>query len=386
MKTKFFDVILVAILLGTVVSGFAYSWQRTTGGGTVIGMSADGRVICVVPSAAVAASISTDSGVTWKYAASGPAGAAVNQGEVALSANGGKIYAVLASTSKDRGIFKSSDQGNNWTRTSFPSAKPLSNCPVACSADGSIVVTAAGIGPLYYSPDGGASCYTSSVPVANWQSIASSADGRRLVAFASNEAVYFSADFGATWSPTNLPPEPWTSACISGDGQWVGTASETNSYISSDSGVTWLTNNISGNDISCSADGTHWLIVGLQTCTSTDSGKTWQTNFDSGPPSNWNAGKMSADGAEVFVMIIGSGLWLGRETPSPQLNIREQGSTLALSWLLSSTNFALQQKSDFTGNNWTTIPISPALILTNLQQKITLPVAPGNAFFRLKAE
>ena len=114
--------------------------------------------------------------------------------------------------------------------------------------------------------------------------------------------------------------------------------------------------------------------------TATNSCANWQTNLDS--VSLWN-GAMSAEGSEVVVR--GQGTWLSRETPSPHLNIRYQSSTVALSWLVSTRNFMLQQKTDLA-DNWVTVPITPSLILTNLQQEITIPATGSNAFFRLSAQ
>ena len=149
-------------------------------------------------------SISTDSGNTWKFSTSSPVTYVFYPGEAAVSANGARIYTFFSST--DIGLFKSPDQGNNWTRTSFPGTKLVfQKTPVACSADGSIVITASGIGPIYYSLDGGTSCSTSSVPDASWVSLACSADGGQMVAGLNNGSIYFSTDFGATWTPIQSP-------------------------------------------------------------------------------------------------------------------------------------------------------------------------------------
>ena len=97
---------------------------------------------------------------------------------------------------------------------------------------------------------------------------------------------------------------------------------------------------------------------------------------------------MSADGCEVIVcgFAQGGGNWLGHETPHPHLNLRYLGSAVALSWPLPSTDFVLQQKTDFTSGNWFTVPISPSLIYTNLQQEITVSATASNALFRLMAQ
>jgi len=376
MRTKSLDIILLTFLLGAAVSSFAFSWRQVNGipSAVAAGMSADGRVICTVSSAGNV-SISTDSGNNWKYTINNPF--FFRGGEVAISADGSKIFTCLM-TNGQIGILKSSDYGKSWTQTSFPSSKYSSNSPVACSADGSIVVTASGIGQILYSANSGANCRTSSVLNANWQSLASSAGGARMAAAAGNGSIYFSTNFGAMWSAANLSTQSWTSVCLSSDGQWVGAISTTNSYISGNAGVSWATNHIGGSNIVCSANGTRWIIAGSQILSSADSGRTWRTNFDS--LQLWDAAAISADGSEVFAAD-----WLGNETPSPQLNLRYQGSTVAVSWLLPSTNFVLQQTTDLTGN-WSTVPISPALVFTNLQQEITLPVTTGNAFFRLSAQ
>jgi hypothetical protein len=342
-------------------------------------MSADGRIICAVPSGSPY--ISTNSGNTWTRITNSPLGPAF-LGGVAIAADGTKIFTPLISNTIPRTwIFLSPDHGATWTPTGFPSTKST-NYYVACSADGSKVIAALANGPIFYSTNGGVNCYTSSVPNATWNALASSADGRRMVAAANGGAIYFSGDCGTSWTPGNLPAQFWNSVCASANGKWVG-ATGNQSYISSDAGGTWRTNHIAGQTIACSANGTNWLIVGGQIYTSTNSGADWQTNLAS---AQWNAGAISADGSEIIVVGTAQGTWLGSETPSPQLNIQPQASAVILSWLIPSTNFVLQQNSDLATTNWTTISNNPTLNFTNLNQELNLPISTSNTFFRLMAQ
>ena len=386
MKIKFLDSILVVAVLAIVASGFAHTWTQTSAAIDygALGMSADGRIICSVPSGTHPI-ISTDSGKTWSVSTnSPPTGSLLYLGGLAVSADGAKMFAALGSNSvSGTWVFASSDQGTNWSPTAFPSAAINPRIyHVACSSDATKVVVATTEGPIYYSTDSGNSCYTSSVPNVAWKSIASSADGSRMVAAASFGSVYFSEDFGATWASTNLPGEFWNSVCISRDGQVVG-AIASSIYISTNTGVTWSTNAISGRSIACSADGSTWIAAGQQIYTSTNGGVTWQTNLAS---AQWNAGVVSADGAEMVAFGSVQGTWLGRETPTPQLKIQPRNSALNVSWLIPSTNFVLQQNADLATTNWIAVSNSPTLNFTNLQREVAVPTTGSNAFFRLLAQ
>src|SRR4051812_42790474 len=113
MKIKSIDVILAATLLVTVVSGFAFTWQQTSGPipfGT-IRMSADGRIICAVNSGGHPA-ISTDSGQTWFSPTTSPFGAVLFPSQSAMSADGSKIYAVMSTNiAVGTSVYISADHG-----------------------------------------------------------------------------------------------------------------------------------------------------------------------------------------------------------------------------------------------------------------------------------
>src|ERR1051325_950602 len=112
MKSKFLNIVLTITLLVTVVSGFAHTWYQattvTSAGATA--MSADGRIICVVNSANHPV-ISTNSVATWAFATNSPPRGTPYLGTVAVSANGGKIFAALQDSKT--WMFVSTDQGAN---------------------------------------------------------------------------------------------------------------------------------------------------------------------------------------------------------------------------------------------------------------------------------
>jgi hypothetical protein len=382
MKIKFLDGILAIALFTIVASGFAHTWEpvNTLTFGS-LSMSADGRIICAVPSASHPI-ISTDSGKTWITAMNSPVTSGYHLESVAVSAEGTRIFVELTGEDFSENIVSTStNQGTNWTQTAFPVV--ATQYHVACSADGTKVIAAARNGPIYFSTNAGLNCSTSTVPDAAWTSVASSADGARMVAAVNGGSLYFSEDFGATWAETNLPPQSWASVCISSDGNWVGATSSTGSYISSDAGAHWLTNQIAGLTIACSANGTNWIIGGEQLYTSSDGAMTWQTNLSA---AEWLGGAVSADGCEITALGWGAGIWLGRLTPSPQLSIQLHDSSFTLSWLLPSTNLVLQQNADVATTNWISVSNNPTLNFTNLQQEVSVPATASNAFFRLTSQ
>ena len=380
MKTKSLKLLLAFTLSLIVVSGFAFTWQQVNPmqQGS-LGMSADGRIICAIPPNARAI-ISTNSGSTWNTITTNLTGDGF-VGGTAVSGDGSKIFGTFV-TNFIRSVFISTNFGATWTRTAFP--RLSFPAVLACSADGMTVVAAISDSGIYYSTNAGVNCNTSSAPAVIWSTIASSADGGQMVAAAVSGSVYFSQDFAATWAPTNLPSQNWNTVCVSSDGKWVGAISSVNSYISSNSGVTWQTN-MAGRAFACSANGTCWLIGGTQQIyTSTDNASTWQTNLSAGP---WYSGAVSADGCQMIA--IGSsaqGIQLGRLTPSPQLNIQSQDPNVSISWLIPSTNFVLQQSSDVSNPAWTPVSINPTLNFTNLNQQVTVPGNGSNAIFRLSAQ
>lgn len=392
MKSKCLDLILALMLVVVVVSGFATTWTQTPAAeGDSVGTSADGRVILAVPSTSHP-EISTNWGQTWTTLTNTPSWGADHQGGVAMSADGRTIIATLTSNSPFQSwVFISTNYGVAWTRTDVLSSN-IFGLVVACSGDATKLLAGIANGPICFSTNSGISWYPSSIINASqnedWASVASCADGHLMAAVVNGGKLYFSTNFGELWVPTNLPALSWNSVCVSGDGNWVGVTGASGSYISSSAGASWITNKLNGQAIACSANGTNWIIGGgvasnSPVCTSSDGGVTWVTNLST-VTSFWPDAAISADGCEFIVTGVTG--WVGRTTPSPQLNIQSTNGNASLSWLVPSTNFILQQSSDLAIANWVTVSNSPVLNLTNLQDEVSVPESATNGFFRLIAQ
>ena len=70
--------------------------------------------------------------------------------------------------------------------------------------------------------------------------------------------------------------------------------------------------------------------------------------------------------------------------PSPQLSISRSGVSLAVSWLLPSTSFVLEQNFDLGSTTWTDVPTPPTLNFTNLHYQVAVSPSLGRRFYRLK--
>jgi len=122
--------------------------------------------------------------------------------------------------------------------------------------------------------------------------------------------------------------------------------------------------------------------------TSTNSGVTWNPIASQ----TWSAVALSADGARLVATVgppTSTGypfypfefFYLSQTTPSPELNLSASDNNAAISWIIPSLNFTLQQSSNLT--SWTDVTNQPVLNLTNLQNQVVLPPPNGNSFFRL---
>src|SRR4030095_12319150 len=101
-------------------------------------------------------------------------------------------------------VYTSSDAGATWNSNSAPGS--LSG--VACSADGTRLLAAAGSfgfkRPVLISTNFGVDWIETDTPLGAWFSVASSADGRVLLASGTYGNVFASTNFGITWAPTSL--------------------------------------------------------------------------------------------------------------------------------------------------------------------------------------
>ena len=269
--------------------------------------------------------------------------------------------------------------------------------------------------PIYVSADSGQTWTQANAPVTNWVSVASSANGSNCVAAVESPDssqfpagyIYTSTNCGLDW--TLMPGAPnlqWSDVASSADGTKLlatglgpyGVTANTYVYTSTNSGVSWISNAVPDefwNRVACSADGRILAAVASTGLfgnsgfiyTSTNSGTTWISN--SVPDQNWAAIASSADGGTLVAAgseSFGSspgGIYILQTVSVPELNLAPSSNNIALSWLLPSTNFVLQENLDLNTPNWVALTNTPALNFNNLQNQIILSPTNSSGFFRL---
>jgi hypothetical protein len=110
---------------------------------------------------------------------------------------------------------------------------------------------------------------------ASWENVASSADGRKLIATGQTWIYATSTNYGSTWT-TNTEPQfnqlefgsywgSWSGIGSSADGDKLAAIVGTVVWISTDSGNTWVSNNVPGADslsaLAWSADGNKLVVA-----------------------------------------------------------------------------------------------------------------------------
>jgi hypothetical protein len=378
-------------LLMAANSALAQSWTPTgapTNTWTCVASSADGNNL-VASGIRITIPIytSTNAGETWAVT-SAPSN---SWNSTASSADGNKLVAVQ---SAGGWIYTSTNAGATWTSNNAPQANWTF---VASSADGNKLAAVNNSPETIYTSTNGGIAWTqaTNAPAAIWTSVASSADGGKLAAVNSYPGtLYTSTNGGAVWQrATNAPNMNWICIASSADGNTlIAVVNEGSVYTSADFGNTWKTN---GNGLpstagwyacASSADGTKLVAVSQKQgiYSSMDSGNDWISN--DAPHLVWQAVASSADGNRLAATAWDGGIWISQTAPSPQLNLSCSNGALNFSWLVPSTNFVLQQSSDLSADDWTTLTNLPALNFTNLQEQLTLAPTNNSGFFRLIAQ
>ena len=304
-------------------------------------MSADGCKLAATTSTQHPV-FSTDAGKTWQTNQS-PSDGFI---DIASSADGTKLVAPFAGDNLN--LYVSTNSGSNWMATTAPSADYRG---LSSSALGNILAAANYNGFMYVSTNSGLTWATNTLLIQNWMSVASSTDGTKLAAAAYHNKIYVSTNFGTTWTATQSATDSWFSVACSADGTKL-IASGSATYVSTNFGGHWTLANTNAGYVASSADGTKLILAGpvytltsspnRSIYTSSDSGVTWVSN--NAPASGWLSVAASADGSEFAGGPSGGGIWIGRTTPSPQLNVEPACSNLNLSWLVPSTNFVFAAK------------------------------------------
>lgn len=301
--------------------------------------------------------VSTNSGLDWVSN-----GISAYWDSVTESADGSKLAAgAFEAAGNPTNIFLSTDSGMTWTPATH---SPVKNWyAVASSADGTKLFAAGAdisintLRQIYVSTNSGTDWTVASAPSNQWETIASSADGTKVIAAVYGGDIFTSADGGNTWQSNSVPDDPlhvldWLSVAASADGSRLAAA--------------------------CSVPGGY---PAAPIYTSTNAGDSWISN--SVPGDSFNSIASSADGDQLIAANDG-GIWISRMEPSPTINAVKINADLALSWIVPSTNFVLQQNFDLSTTNWMDVTNVPVLNLTNLQDEVTLPVSDSNDFFRLR--
>lgn len=329
---------------------------------------------------------STDSGVSWTQATNAPLACWL---AVASSADGKNVAALAA----DDAIYISTDSGTTWTPTNTPSS--LLNC-IALSADGKKLVAGEwndyppNPSLIFTTTNSGVTWASKNSPDEYWTSIASSADGTRLVAVGTNPSstspIFTSVDSGLVWRTTSAPQTNWYAVASSADGvKLIAAVSGGQVYTSMDSGTNWTPTILPSaiwDAVASSADGTTLIAAqnyGGAIYTSIDSGETWvQANV---PSESWVSVASSADGSKLIAVSFQGLIYVSQATPRPRLELAPSSSNLAVSWIIPSMNFVLQQSSNLI--SWAEVTNPSILNLTNLQYKVSLSPSNRAEFFRL---
>jgi hypothetical protein len=304
---------------------------------------------------------------------------------IAMSADGTRLLAAAYGV----GLYSSVDSGVTWVSNSVPVSSWFS---VATSADGNHWVAVAGSGqgrgPIYTSSNLGSSWVSNNVPADYWLGVACSADGSKLVAIAVND-YYTSSDFGGTWISNGLPSVVWQGVASSADGNKLLVSTIVGGthrlFTSTDSGASWITNNAPIGrvaPVASSADGIRLAAVELGLVwTSTDSGASW---LSSNLPNSWHGVALSADGGQMAVVDANhGGVWLSQMPVNPLLSLAPVGNNVAISWVIPSTNFLLQQTPALDSAGWTTVSNSPVFNPSALQNQVIIAPSSDRSLYRL---
>lgn len=390
MKTHKFTLILAVACLGVAArqTAWAQTWVRTSAPSnswTAAAISADGLRLVAVASGAHPGPIytSTNYGATW---ISNSAALEVWNG-VASSADGAKLVAVCGQ------VYTNS--GTTWAEAFSPGSpgNQQSADTVASSADGTKLVLGDNLlfTPLIYtSTDAGASWLSStSSPNAGWVSVASSADGNRLIAAraaGAAGAIYTTANAGGLWVSNSVLPLPWSWVASSGNGSNLLAVAAPVLYASTNAGASWywvqtLANSVT--KIACATNGNIWYAVSTNSgliYSSFNAGATWSTN--TAAKTNWSAIAVSGNGLRA-VATSGSGGIYVLAPPPLKLNLATNKVSLLWDTNYAAFGLALEQNTNLTGANWTTVTNLPTI--TNTSYQVTLPSTNRQLFFRLKA-
>jgi photosystem II stability/assembly factor-like uncharacterized protein len=360
----------------------AQTWTQTSAppnAGAGLTCSADGRIMAAGSVAGIY--ISTNYGITW--VSNGISGFS-NCKALAASADGARLAAAA-----DGAIFVSTNLGASWQSNTI-SADGYN--PLACSADGSNLALISYPGTaIYFSTNSGSTWFPNSPPVSDLRSVSLSADGKTVVA-ANASTIILSTNLGQNWStqgalPTNAGA-PIRILAASSDCVRLAVANFVSIYTSTNAGITWWSNGFpvipQWLSVAVSADGARIAAANLpgQIYTSTNSGLNWSSN--NAPSKSWLSIASSADGRRLLAVPNGGGIWTSYSPGASLLQIVPANNYVKISWLVPSSDFVLEEKSDLLSTNWTAVSEVPNINTSNLHYEASVSMSGSNAFYRLR--
>jgi hypothetical protein len=154
-------------------------------------------------------------------------------------------------------------------------------------------------------------------------------------------------------------------------------------YLSTNWGVTWTPNAMPNSSLpyAISADGGKIVQPANGTINvTTNPGAAWNSSY--APAKTWRAIALSADGTKMVAVTTGTdGIYVWQP---PVLNCTNTAGNLVFSWPTNGTIFSLQQNTDLTTTNWTSVTNVPVIV--NSQEQLSLPPTNPAGFFRLMSQ
>jgi hypothetical protein len=112
----------------------------------------------------------------------------------------------------------------------------------------------------------------------------------------------------------------------------------------------------------------------------TSSGGGFEVSGTIGQP---DAGTLSGGG-----FVLEGGFWAGAvavQIPGrPLLTIERNGPNVVISWLVTAQPFALESRAEVASGIWS--PVAQQAVTNNGAISVTLPLEPGNRFYRLQGQ
>jgi len=215
--------------------------------------------------------ISTNSGASWMHTLS------VNQQVSSVIADGANIYAGL------NGIYKSTDNGLNWSQTSFitPTSLALNNSNIFAGSNSGV----------YTSIDNGLSWTQTNLKCRDIYSLAAYNSN----IFAGSDNLLYTSNNGLNWQ-TTLPTLTWNLA-FNSTGLFAGT--NNNLRFSSNNGQTWQLINSLG----YSGRITSLAVNGLNIFVGTWIGNSQLIYYSTNNGQTWNSPNIQYNGSGVFSII-----------------------------------------------------------------------------------